>query len=75
MKRPIAAALNRGGRVLWTKRYARLDTALPRGIYYALMEGQPKDVLELYHAEFGFQIATVMLHVGGQITIQITENS
>ena len=71
--RPISASLHRKGQVLWTRRYARLDTALPKGVFYALLSGQPKDVLEIYHVELGFQIATVKIHVNNHISIQITE--
>lgn len=67
-KRPILAILHRkvsyGTMVIWTRHYARLDRAIPRAVQLAMLDGQPGDVIEFAHAEFGFQIATLKLSVG-----------
>lgn len=55
------------------RRLARINTALPRAIQLLVMNGQPGDVAEIAHAEFGFQIATIRIHVGGRFTIQLME--
>lgn len=55
------------------RHYARLTTAIPRAVGLLLQEGEPGDVLELAHAEHGFQIATITIHVGGVIRIRIDE--
>ena len=52
--------------------YARLDTAIPRAVQLLILEGQPKDVIELAHSEHGFQIGTIKIHVGGRIDVQFS---
>jgi hypothetical protein len=54
------------------RRYARLNTAVPRVVQILLDQGSPGDVAEIAHAEHGFQIGTVKVHAGGRIAIQWT---
>jgi hypothetical protein len=58
--------------LLPARRFARLTTAVPRIVQLLLDFGQPGDVAEVAHAEFGFQIATIKVHVGGRIDIKWT---
>jgi len=66
-QRNLVATLLRGNKPVWSRRYARLDTAIPRCTQLALLEGHPRDVIELSHAETGMQIGTVKLGVGNRI--------
>lgn len=73
-KRPILATLYRKHQPVWVRRYSRITTALPRAVQLALLEGQPGDVVEFAHSDFGFQIATVKLSVNGHIRIEVTNH-
>jgi len=57
------------------RRYVRVQTAIPRAVEILLWLGSPGDVVELSHAEFGFTIATIKVHVGGKVTIQVEDLS
>jgi len=59
--------------VLSTRRFVRLDTAIPRAVQLLILQGQPGDVIELAHHEHGFQIATIKIHSGGKFNIQISK--
>jgi len=59
--------------VLSTRRFARLDTCIPRAVQLLLLEGHPRDVIEIAHADHGFQIATVKIHAGGKFTIEVSK--
>lgn len=73
--RPFIGSYVRKNVVLKTRNYARLNTALPRAMTALLTEGQPGDTFELASREFGFQIATIRVHVGGKFTVSIVGDS
>ena len=60
---PIVVTLHRKRRVVKTRRYARLDTAIRRQTQLAVLEGEPKDVIEIAHADTGLQIGTITVGV------------
>lgn len=70
MSRPYVGSYQRHFSPYKKAHYVRLDTAIPRAINHLLLHGMPGDVFELAHSEFGFQVATVKVHVGGKITIR-----
>lgn len=74
--RPILATLHRpdgqSTKVLWNRRYSRLARAVPRAVEICLIDGQPLDRIEFSHAEYGFQIAVVTMHVGGNIDFKVS---
>lgn len=57
------------------RRYVRVQTAIPRAVEILLWNGSPGDVVELSHAELVFAIATITVHVGGKVTIQLEDLS
>lgn len=67
MERMIVATLHRKREAIWSRRYSRLNTAIPRLTYHALEIGEPGDVMELYHAVTGLQIGTIRLKVGNKL--------
>lgn len=72
MKRPITAELHRAGRVIWTRHYARVSTALPRALQVLILEGHPRDTIAFSHQDLGFEIGTLRIHAGGKIVITLT---
>lgn len=70
---PIAAVIYHRQRPLRTRRYARINTAVPRAITWLLLSGEPGDLVEFSMAEFGTQLAVVKVHAGGRIIITLTE--
>ena len=48
----------------WRRRYARLDTAIPRIVQYAVDNAFPGDVIAVYHEVTGLEIGTVKAGVG-----------
>lgn len=66
-ERNIVATLQRGRRkeIIWTRTYARLDTAQPRALAMAISRDvQPGDVIEVAHARSGMQLGTVKVGLG-----------
>lgn len=61
---PIVATLHRKRKVVKSRRYARIDTAIKRQSQLAVIEGEPKDVIEFSHAHTGLQIGTIRVGVG-----------
>lgn len=61
---PIIATLHRKRKVVKSRRYARIDTAIKRQSQLAVIEGEPKDVIEFSHAHTGLQIGTIKVGVG-----------
>lgn len=53
------------------RHYARLNPAIPRVMALLLDEGQPGDVIELASTDFGFQVATITIHTGGVLKVQL----
>lgn len=71
-KRQIRARLHRlqpGSNAsveIWTRYYNTVTSALSRGVMYALMTGEPGDVLELSSANHDYPIATLKIKVGSK---------
>lgn len=55
------------------RHYVRVTTAIPRAIFLLLGSGQPGGRVEVAHAEHGFQIAVITVHVGGSIDIRLSD--
>ena len=55
---------------VWTRRYARIETALRKAVEIMIMDGQSGDVLEFYVRKSGYQIATVRMSARGKLDIQ-----
>lgn len=72
MSRPIIATLFHKNQPVYTRHYARVTTAIPRSIAIILERGEPGDVVELAHGEWGFQIATIKVQVGASIKLQLS---
>lgn len=78
--RPILATLHRkvngsgATQELWKRHYSRITRAIPRAVEIALLTGQPGDVVEFSSNDFGYQIATVRLSVGGKIDIKFDKD-
>lgn len=49
------------------RRYAYLDTALPKCFQRAMTRGKVYDVFEIYHIHTGRQVATLKIKLNGQI--------
>lgn len=73
--RPILATYYRRHQPITTSRYARITTAFPKALTRLLLDGEPGDVVEFAHAEYGFQIGTVKIHTHGRLTIRIEQAS
>jgi hypothetical protein len=70
--RPILATWHRGStEIRKPRRYSRVSTALPRILQLLLLEGQPKDVVQISLADFGTWIADIKISVGGKISIRL----
>lgn len=67
-ERNIIMTLHRGKKTVWVRRYARIDTAIRRGTQLTVLDGQPRDVMEMSHAVSGRQLGTIKLQVGNTIT-------
>lgn len=63
MKRPILATVFRKGKKTSKRQYARITTAFPRAVQVLMETAQPGDVVEFAHADWGFQIGWVKIHV------------
>ena len=72
--RKIAATLLRHNQPLWTRTYARLDSAIPRLSQIALLSAQPRDVIEIYSTITHKQLGTIKVGVGKLVTDYIWEN-
>lgn len=76
MKRPLIATWHRSHQQIGRPRYfVRVSTALPRLIQLLILEGQPRDVIELASNEHGFQVAVIRIHAGGKMNLKIYEDS
>lgn len=74
-ERNIIGTWHRNKQVLTTRRYVRLDTAIRRLSQLAVLEGEPKDVIELSHAITGMQLGTMRVGVGQLTTNWIWDKS
>lgn len=67
MTRNIVATLLRKNKPVFTRRYARVDTAVPRLSQVMMLEAQPRDVVELSHAVTGLWIGSIIMRVHGKL--------
>lgn len=70
--RNIIAQLHRRRECLWQRNYVAPINAMRRGAELLILTGQPGDVIQISHAEFGFEIAVIKLHVGGKMSLTWT---
>ena len=52
--------------MLWTRFFTSVTNAVTRGVELAILTGEPGDILEISHSNFGFLIATVKLKVNAK---------
>ncbi len=71
--RPIVATWHRKNQAIGRRHYARLDTAIRRITQLAVLEGEPRDVVEFAHRHTGLQIGTIRVGVGKLTTNWIWE--
>ena len=71
--RPFALSFDRKGKnfIGITRHYTKINNAVTRAVSLLLEYGRPGDVAEIFSRNFGYQIATVKIHVGGRFTITI----
>lgn len=70
----IDATLHRFGKgkvklQVWTRRYARIETAIRRCSEFMVLEGEVGDVIEFYLRLNGYQVGTVRLTATGRLDI------
>lgn len=64
----VAEAHTESHRSLWKRRYARLDTAIPRATALAVLGSlEPGQKVVFYHAATGLEIGHVKVHANGHI--------
>lgn len=68
--RPLLVEYFRKNQVIKRGYYARIATAIPRATERLLIEGQPRDVVQISLREHGTLIADVVLKVGGVVVIR-----
>ncbi len=68
MRRLIVATFLREGMPLMTRRYIKIDNAIPRSTQILMWSGQPRDVVVFSHADTGLQIGTIKVHAEGKLT-------
>jgi hypothetical protein len=67
-ERNIQAILyEKGGLPLWIRRYARIDTCIPRAVQMMLLDGKVGQVIEVSHSVTGMQIGTVKMTATGRL--------
>ena len=62
--RNILVTHSRNGQPLSVRRFASIDTAVPRASQLAYLTGEPGDVFEVAHAFTGLQSGTFKVSVG-----------
>jgi hypothetical protein len=68
MQRDIVATFIRRGVPQGTRRYIKIDNAIPRATQLLMQHGRPRDVVEFSHAVTGLQLGTIRVHAGGKLT-------
>lgn len=62
--------LTKGGRTfIWTRHYARIETAVHRCTTFLILEGEIGDVIEFTLKKNGYQVGTVRLKATGKIEV------
>lgn len=54
---------------VWTRKYAWMDTAMPRAVQIPLREGEVGDLIEFSGEQAGFQLGTIEL--GEKCTLKV----
>lgn len=72
--RNIAASLNHKGRPQFVRRYARLNTAMPRAMHILIDQGEPGDTVDFYHIDTGIYLGFLKVHAGGRVTGQFIKD-
>ncbi len=62
--RPIVATVVRKRKVVDVRRYAYLNNAIKRMSELAMLELEPKDVVEFSHNDTGLQMGTLKVGIG-----------
>lgn len=70
--RPLVATLYFHGEQPKMRYYSRISTAFPRAVQLLMSEGKPGDTVEIASNNFGYQIGTARLSVGGSINVKWT---
>lgn len=70
----IDATLHRLGKgkikfAVWTRRYARIETAVRRCTEFMVLEGEVGDVIEFYLRLNGYQVATIRMTATGKLDV------
>ena len=69
-KRAFRAVLHRrkgnSTEEIFTRYYETVTSALTRGVNYAILRGEPGDVLEITSSNFEYEIATLKIKVGSK---------
>lgn len=68
MRRPIVATLLRRGKPVSSRRYAKLDNAIPRYTQLLMQYGRPRDVVVFSHADTGLRVGAIKVHAGCKLT-------
>jgi hypothetical protein len=67
MQRNIVAVWYRKKSPIWSQRYARIDTAVPKCSVHMMRGAQPGDVLTLHHAITGLEVGSIKMKVGARM--------
>lgn len=59
-------------RVVWTRHYSWLDTAMPRALQVAMHDSAPGDVVEFVSTEYGLRLGTLHCRKGRQFEMEMT---
>jgi hypothetical protein len=60
---------------VWTRTYARLETACRRAVELCMIDGKVGDVIEVTHMLTGHQYGTVKYHADGRLSVAWTEQT
>lgn len=75
---PIGAELHRLGRgkktiKIWSRHYARLNTAIRKACEIMLEDGEVGDLIEIFYKQTGLQIGTVRMTARGKVEMQYVD--
>lgn len=65
-KRKFRVDLERNNKIVWSRFFSSVTTAITRGVELALWECEPKDVFVVSHANHDFVVATVKMKVNAR---------
>lgn len=73
--RPILATVFRKNAEVTRRHYACLETAIRRMTEHAIIDGEPRDVVEISHKATGLQIGTIKVGVGKLTTAWVWDET